>query len=344
MPLQKFRNLNLDRYREKEEEKVSNENISDFKGHELETEQANIMAVQSVLSDFYMCKMTAFVNGLDLNDQVKENHVMLAARSFSSHPKAFETSLLMKIAPLQVNGIWNSQQSVELRKSFRLKIPVYLDKLSSIYPLHLQDYRIFGKHLISYDKVFDNFLGFQGFCVKKRSRGKQKSTANVSLLVRELKKHGCLIFGVSKGYGKELVADMVIDKFSDVFKDKLPDSKFIEFINNVGNDIFPNNASIAVGFKTPSMAKVFIAGDVYLYSDEVVHVGTEENRVGSNMQRVASKKYGIRVFKLYDLKVYEYNIKSSFTLSTAPLPVNFNITIENILKLSNDDNAVLTFR
>jgi hypothetical protein len=92
------------------------------------------------------------------------------------------------------------------------------------------------------------------------------------------------------------------------------------------------------------MAKVFIAGDVYLYSDEVVHVGTEENRVGSNMQRVASKKYGIRVFKLYDLRVYEYNIKSSFTLSTAPLPVNFNITIENILKLSNDDNAVLTFR
>ncbi|MEM4296000.1 MAG: hypothetical protein QXI89_00690 [Candidatus Anstonellales archaeon] len=313
-----------------------------FKDQKPVLEDKEEVYFSSILSDFHMCVMTALMNGLNPMSQINRENILLAARSFSSHPKTFETSLLMKIASLQVNNVWNSQQSHFLRQEFRLKVQPYLFKLSGIVPLEIQDFVIYGKNIKTYDKISDDFLGFIAYGIKKKRKTKQG--ANVSVFMRELKKHGSLIFAIAKGYGKTLIADSIINDFANTFKQEPEKNHIMHFIEKQSEKIFPNHACVAIGIKKPACSTLFIAGDMFVYSGKMpLHIGNEAERLGSNMQLMNGKRANQKLIKVYDLRIYEYNINTSFSISTCPLEAGFKPTVENIRKLSNDDNAFLMF-
>jgi len=308
-------------------------NIFDESYKKIAIEEANAHVIHSIISDFYMSKMTALMNGLNPMHSVKERHVISAAKSFSSMPKAFGTSLLMKIACLQVNNLWNSQQSFMLRKNFKLQLPIYLAKLNSIVPLSIQDFIIKGKDIKSYERISDNFLGFEGFGIKK-SR-KTKNGSNVGIIVRELKKAGYIIFAIAKGYGNDFIADDVIEYFSKTFKEY---GDFEKFLKDASEKF--ENVSIAVGRKRANKTDLYIAGNINVYNnDMLIHIGNEENKLGSNIQKIKRKKKSLTI-KLHELKIDKYSLEGTIILSTALL-ARTKITMEQLKDLRRDDNALL---
>ncbi|RME17404.1 MAG: hypothetical protein D6797_02605 [Bdellovibrio sp.] len=301
------------------------------------------LAISSILSDKHMSILTSVMRGYNLSQRISEEDVVETAESYSTCPSAFVRTMRMKIATFQVkSSTWDSQRSVRLRRKFREKEDPYLTKLQVIKPLSVQDFRIFGTSILRTKTMSDDFLGFWAAATRKARTKKRPS--QVSVLVREFKKDGAVFFALAKGHGKEnLLGDRIIDAIAAKVRDVKSAVNIEEFVDSLGNEIFPNTASLVLGLRKEGATHILSYGDTYIYSidGQLLHIGDEETRVSSNLQVVNGRR-GKRMIRIGPLKGHSKIVENPFYVSTAPIeqrpPLPKNVLTKELAK---DDNGVL---
>ena len=353
MSPQKLKNLSLAESLEKEKFK----NSLSFT-ESLETNSSNAKeeyVIQSIISDNITATMTALMAGSKLKHKVvSEKMVRDISLAYSTHPSSFERALSMKIITLQYTGsTWDSQKSSKLRSDFRDKEETYLDKLQRINPLNLQDYRIFASSLVNIEKIEEPFLGVWAAAIRKhksRIRG-----SNVSLLLREFKDTGKLLFALVKFNGKkgrntphntDEILSIVSNKLREV-----ADFKYIPSImSKLSKNIFEKyntTVSLAVGLRGEGNLTVYLAGNFYIYSKEgeLIKESDSFSALGANMQKVSTRRSTLkRVMKLGPLPISVEQFNDAIYLSTSKIITSFpkkGITKTLVTSMKTDDNALV---